>query len=386
MKVLSISTDRNIFKKDSAVRARMIKYGTLFDELHIVVFTKNSQPAETEKISGNIWVYPTKSWTKWLFLKDAKRIGSSIIKTHKFEKTKDVVTVQDPFETGLVGLKLKRNFNLPLHVQIHTDFLNPYFKTHSLSNWVRVMMAQRVISKADGTRVVSERIRFSLERSNLTQKPIMVLPVFVDIAKFEGAAGSHTSGSNLKEKYPQFNFIILMASRLTTEKNIPLAFGVMQKLVEKYPRAGLVVVGEGPLKKYLLNLTKKLNIHKNVVFENWQNDLTNYYRTANIFLSTSQYEGYGLSMVEATASHCLVVATDAGVAPELLGNQEGSLVCPVGDANCLSEKIEKLISDTGLRESLVHEAFGKLDRVVVRSESGYLKSYKESIMNALQKE
>ena len=37
-----ISTDRKIFEEGSAVRARMIEYGKLFDELHIVVFTKRN--------------------------------------------------------------------------------------------------------------------------------------------------------------------------------------------------------------------------------------------------------------------------------------------------------------------------------------------------------
>lgn len=394
MKVLSISTDRNIFKKESATRARILEYGALFEELHVVVFAKSgagfskkldgNKVDQGEQISSNVWVYSTNSWSKWFYIKGAVWIGSKILKARNFEKTRDVITVQDPFETGAAGLKLKKLFGLPLHVQIHTDFLNPYFKNHSALNRIRVKVARRVLENADAIRVVSARIKRSLEEQNfiLSTKsmiPISVVPIFVDVKNI----AETPARLDLKKKYPQFNFIILVASRLTREKNIPLALKVMERLNKIYPRAGLVVVGDGVEKGQLVSLAKKLGIQESVVFEPWQEDIISYYKTANMFLSTSEYEGYGLSMVEAIAAHCPTVATDAGIAPDLLHDGEVSFVCPVGNDECLFKNVKMLIEDTSLRERFVHEAFERLDKITFNNREDYLRMYQESMKSAL---
>ena len=111
MKVLSIGSDRNIFKEGSAVRARMLEYGRLFEELHIIVFVNRFKindlgfKVKKVQISKNIWVYPTHSLSRWFYVFDAIRIGKSII-----EKARNdfVVSGQDPFECGLVALKIKQ--------------------------------------------------------------------------------------------------------------------------------------------------------------------------------------------------------------------------------------------------------------------------------------
>jgi len=123
---------------------------------------------------------------------------------------------------------------------------------------------------------------------------------------------------------------------------------------------------------------KKLKIDKSVVFEPWQNDLISYYKTANLFLVTSNYEGYGMTIVEAIASHCPVVSTDVGIAKEIL--QDGiSFVCPVGDENCFVDLTLKLIADNALRERFGFEARGRLGEVTFSLKKDYLDAYKKSI-------
>lgn len=385
MKILSISTDRSIFKNGSSARIRIAEYGGLFEELHVIIFTKKWGGFKKEQISSNVWIYSTNSWTRWLYINNATRIATNIIKISNFRKNKDVVSVQDPFETGLVGLKLKKIFKLALHVQIHTDFLSPYFAKHSFINRVRVAIARRVLTKADAVRAVSWRIKRSLEEQKITTAPTMVVPIFVDIRAISGAETKENSlRVDLLKKYPQFNFIILTASRLAPEKNIPLAFEMMKKLIKIYPGVGLVVVGEGEEKGRLVSLATRLGISQNVIFEPWQKDIISYYKSANVFLSTSKYEGYGLSMVEAVAARCPTVSTDAGVAPDLLRSGEVSFVCSVNDSGCLFEKVKMLILDTPLRGRFVHEAFDRLHKITFGSKEEYLNKYKESVESAVQ--
>lgn len=380
MKVISIGTDRNLFKEGSTVRDRQVEYGKLFDELHIIVFAiRGKYPAKIQ-LAPNVWVYSTQSFSKLTYVKRAVKVASHLIKERNMSPTDTVVSVQDPFESSLAGKRIKTTFGLPLHIQIHTDFLSPYFAKESALNRIRVHIAEKTLTHADAVRVVSQKIADSLKGFGLKQNVTPeVLPIYTDISKFENAQFSIP----LREKYSQFNFIILMASRLTTEKNIPFALEIFKIISRMYSHVGLVIVGEGPEKAKLESLVKKLHLYNNVYFEPWS-DLPEFYKTANMFLLTSNYEGYGLTLVESVASGCPAVSTDVGIANTLL--QDGiSLVCPIGDTKCFVEKISQLIEDVGLRLNFAQEASNRLPKVAITDKQVYLERYKANIESALKR-
>ena len=135
MKVISIGTDRKIFEEGSAVRGRMVEYGRLFEKLDIIIFSNRIMNHESRiKISENVWAYPTNSRNKFWYVIDAIRVGKKIIHNSKFLIHNSVLSTQDPFETGIVGLFLKLFYRLPMQVQLHTDFANKYFiKNYALA-------------------------------------------------------------------------------------------------------------------------------------------------------------------------------------------------------------------------------------------------------------
>lgn len=309
--VLMISTDTKILEEGSVVRGRMIEYGNLFSELHIVVFSKGKN-AVVITIAPNVFVYPTNSSSKFLYVKDGISLGLKIIKEKKLVPETSVITTQDPFETGVVGRVLSKNSKIRLHVQIHTDFKSPYFKKNVL-NRIRVALAGCVLPRASAIRVVSERILMSLPK-NLKERAL-ILPIFADVLAIQNTEVT----INLKKKYPQFEKIILIASRLTKEKDIITAIRAFKETLATYPKAGLVIIGSGSEESALKKEVLLLKIGNSVVFESWadHNTLVSYMKSVDVFLSSSLYEGYGLSMLEAHTSGALLVATDAGIAPLL---------------------------------------------------------------------
>jgi len=144
---------------------------------------------------------------------------------------------------------------------------------------------------------------------------ISVRPIAVDVQWIKNAPIT----VDLHKKYPQFDQIILIASRLEPEKNIQLAINAMAEVVQKLSKAGLVIIGNGSQKEKLESLAKNLNISTNVAFESWADPqtLASYYKTADIYLNTSFFEGYGMTFVEAQAAGCKIVSTDVGVAREM---------------------------------------------------------------------
>lgn len=342
--ILMISTDRKVFEENSSVRQRMIEYGGLVDELHIVVFSRRIMNQElrirNEKIAENVWIYPTNSFNRWLYIPDAVRIGKKIIRQRSNVKGQMLVTTQNPFETALAGWRVARAFGVKLQIQIHTDFLSPYFAKESILNKIRVLMAKFLLPRADCIRAVSERIRMSLLNVKGQLSNVFTLPIFIDAEKIKNAMPSF----NLREKYSQFDRIILIASRLSKEKNIGLAIDAMKEIVKKYPKTGLIIVGSGPEESSQRSKVKGQRLDSNIVFEGWQSDTVSYYKTADLFLNTSNYEGYGMSLIEAAISGCPIITTDVGIAPDLKKGGVKISICPVGDKACVTENILATLS------------------------------------------
>ena len=375
MKVISIGTDRKLFEEGSAVRSRSVDYASKMEELHIVVFTLKKEGHVFKKIN-NLYLYPTNSLTQWLYVSDAKKLAKKVVQENHFIKGNSVISTQDPFQTGFVGAHLLKCFGFPLQVQIHTDFLDRHFS--GFFNRIRQLLSRYVLPRASEIRVVSEVIADSLRKKlPLLKADIDVLPVFVDIEKIINTVPTR----NIQTDFPQFKFIILMASRLTTEKRIDVAISSMKKVVAQFPHAGLVIFGDGPLRSSLERQTKHLKLSKHIVFAGWEKDLISCYKTANLFLLTSEYEGYGMTLIEAGASGCPIVTTRVGIAKtDIFKNDVNVSICKFCDEDNVSKNIIEIISDNQKRELFRHRMQETLRSVAI-SKSQYIEKYVNLLKN-----
>ncbi len=333
--LLMISIDRKIFEEGSNVRTRQIEYAKDWDEVHIIIATDRS--FKEVHIAPNIWVYPTRSRSKLLYPFDAARLGRFIAK----RKIISLITCQDPFLTAMAGVTLKKEMRVLLEIQVHTDIGSPNY-AYTLSNKYRKYLALSYLPKADFIRVASQRIKdYLVSVLHLEEKKITVRPIKVDVEWIRNAPIT----ADLHQKYPQFEKVVLMASRLEKEKNIELALHSWKKVAEKIPKAGLIIVGSGSEESHLRGLTSRLNLGKAVVIEPWADKqmLASYYKTADVFLNTSLFEGYGMTLVEAKAADCPIISTDVGVAREI-----GANIIKF-EANDVAEKIIYKIMDSRLR-------------------------------------
>jgi len=312
-----ISTDKQILLDKSAVRSRMIEYSKSYKELHIIVFS--SIKKEVEEISSNCKVYSTNSIIRWNYVSDARKIGKKIINEINNE-IPVLITCQDPFETALVGKCLdSMRKNSELLIQIHTDLYSPYFIDsrigifNSVLNRIRLTISRFTLPHANTIRVVSNKIADSLVGKGFDQEKIIVKPIHVDVDYIKNTNPSFI----LKNKFPQFKKIIVMASRLESEKNISMAIDAMKIVLDRVPNTGLVILGSGGEMNNLKKQSYKLGIDPNVIFEGWQTDAIPYYKGCDLFLVTSWYEGYGMIFKEAEAGGCKIVSTDVGIARDV---------------------------------------------------------------------
>lgn len=149
---------------------------------------------------------------------------------------------------------------------------------------------------------------------------------------------------------------VLFVGRLVYYKGCDVLIKAMKNI-----NANLVLVGEGPLRGELEQLVADLGMKNRVRFLGRVSDekLASLYKASSIFVlpSTLSTECFGLVQVEAMLAGKPVVNTSlpTGV-PWVSVHGETGLTVPPGDEKCLSEAIEKLISNSVLREKLGQQA------------------------------
>jgi glycosyltransferase involved in cell wall biosynthesis len=137
---------------------------------------------------------------------------------------------------------------------------------------------------------------------------------------------------------------ILTVGTMKTVKNHPLLLRAFALLDQ--PDARLMFVGDGHGREALLSLAQELGITDRVIFAGFHPDPTPFYKTADLFVLSSNYEGFGNVIVEAMACGTPVVSTDCPSGPaEILENGKWGRLIPVGNADALAEAMRASLED-----------------------------------------
>ncbi len=252
----------------------------------------------------------------------------------------DVVTAQDPFWRGLIAWRVALRVGTRLNLQVHTDILR--------ESLLKRALARFLLPKADTIRVVSEKLKKHLEQFKL-RGTISVLPIYVETSHLAGL--SH-------HQHPSFEKTLLWIGRFEKEKDPTYALIVLKQVRDAGVNAGLIMLGAGSLERKLLEHAKSLMPY--VEFPGWQ-DPKQYLEMANVVISTSLFESYGASIIEALASGVPVVSPDVGIAREA-----GAVVVP-------KEKLSEAVIET-----LNFGKRGKLN-LTMPSKEDWAKRWKETL-------
>jgi glycosyltransferase involved in cell wall biosynthesis len=151
----------------------------------------------------------------------------------------------------------------------------------------------------------------------MPKEKIKIIPEGVDLEKFN----RNVDASDINEKLGNERKILFVGN-LHPNKGVHFLIRSFALVKSKINDVKLVIVGDGPLKHYLINLTKRLNLEKDVIFTGFVNDeeLPKYYASCDIFTSASVLEGFGLIFLEAMALGKPIVAFNLASIPEVVGN------------------------------------------------------------------
>lgn len=376
-----IIRDTNVLREGTAARASMLEQAKLVNRLFAVVLNPRRDHYEIQRISEAVWFIPTNSWQWWLAPFDAVRIAKREL-FFQGQLQADIIAARDPCDAGFAGAILSRRYKKPLHLRIDKNIFSPYFTSGSLSNFVRAFFARSVVRASSRIQAASENIRASLADigDDVTDRTT-VLPPFVDAEFFL----KEPVRVDLRAKYPQFKFIILMAGPLTAAQNYALAVRVFAGVVKEYAHAGLVIVGKGRMKRKIRALAKRLGVQDRVVIEDASDNLVSYYKTASVFLVTAPYDDWNNTIAEASACGAPIVTTRVGIAPSIIVDGESGFLCDPEKPESFALSIMKLINDPAIRARVTINTSLYLQKSAEGGKDGYLRLIREDWEQASKK-
>lgn len=148
-----------------------------------------------------------------------------------------------------------------------------------------------------------------------------------------------------------------VVSRLSVEKGVDRAIQVIAKL----PGVKLDIVGDGPERANLEQLTEQLNLRDRVTFHGWQTKTRKFFQSFDAVLLPSHTEGLPNVLLEAMALGIPVIATDVGGVRDLLDNGKAGLLLPENEARwplyvALALRVDKARQMTrAARQRIEHE-------------------------------
>ena len=146
---------------------------------------------------------------------------------------------------------------------------------------------------------------------------------------------------------------VLMVTRLDeTQKNISFALLVWEIIQKKgFHDWSFRIVGHGPDEAFLKNMVMKYQI-PNILFERKQMAIP-YYETASIFMMTSNFEGWGLTLTESLQYGVVPIARDSYLSlHDIISNGENGYLVDPNSTKVFAEKVIFLMENKAKRESL----------------------------------
>jgi glycosyltransferase involved in cell wall biosynthesis len=374
MNVLVITKDVNVLREGSASRQKMEEYAELASHLFVIVLNTRRNKYDVQKVSDKLWIYPTNSWSMWSAPFGARHVAHREL-WFQGKLQVSLITALDPCESGLAGVLIQRFSDRPLQVHVMSNVFSTFFRAESFGNIIRSAIAKYVLKHSQGIRVATANIRAAIaDISTALSDRAFILPRIIEAEQLL----REPVRVDLHEKYPAFKFIVLMVAPLIKRQNIDLALTVMQGILHVYKHAGLVIVGEGSEGSHIVKRAHDLGIDERVVIEPWNDNLSSYYKTSNVFLVTAVYEEYGDTIAEAAATGAAIVTTNVGVASTIIEHGDSGFICDPDHPETFVKSILSIMQNPGIRERIKINGTLFLSDYVGQSREEHLRLYQQA--------
>lgn len=167
-----------------------------------------------------------------------------------------------------------------------------------------------------------------------------LVTIYNGIPEADGLAAANPGKSDLVR--------IIMVGRFAEQKDYSILLRAVKQL-EDITSLEVQLVGNGPLFTATQQLAEELELKAKVVFLGTRSDVPELLAGADIFVLTSNWEGFPITILEAMRAGLPVIASDVGGCGEAVVHGETGYLVPRNDLESLVLYLNRLISDADLR-------------------------------------
>ena len=230
--------------------------------------------------------------------------------------------------------------------------------------------------------VVSEILRETLLSSYKIQ-PDKVIKIYNGIELDEYKQNGKEDRNQKSEARREFGItknvpLIGAIGRMVWQKGFEYLIEAIPATIKTSPNAKILIVGDGPLRKSLEDLSEKLRVKDNVIFTGFRSDIREILAAIDILVIPSLLEGFPMVTLEAMAMAKAIIATRIDGVIEQITDGENGILVPPQDHDALTESILKFIQDKELSKRLGRLARKKVEqefsveKMVAETEKVYL--------------
>lgn len=210
---------------------------------------------------------------------------------------------------------------------------------------------------------VSERVRVNLENrplARLLRKKSLCVYNAVNLKRFDRINRNNRDDYRQELGIPIEVPLIISIGRLTAQKGYEVLLKAIPLVLSEIPSARFMIVGTGELEQQLKHMTNKLGITQTVTFTGPRPDVEKLLASADLFVSSSLWEGLPTVILESMAARVPVVATEVSGTVELVESGKTGLLVPPGDHIALAQAIIKMVREKGQASVMANSAFNKV--------------------------
>jgi len=166
---------------------------------------------------------------------------------------------------------------------------------------------------------------------------------------------------NVRDEFniPVESPLIGTVGRLVWQKGFEYLIEAAPMVLESFPQARFLIVGEGQLKNDLLALARRLQVQDNFLFTGFLGNIQTILADFEIFVLPSLQEGFPMIILEAMATSKPIISTAIdGITEQIEDGIDGILV-PPQDSEILGRAITSLLKDQSLAKRLGENARDK---------------------------
>jgi glycosyltransferase involved in cell wall biosynthesis len=235
--------------------------------------------------------------------------------------------------TQVLGCLLQHKIKI-VHVSTCHGFFKPTFLRKNFPFW-----GQKIIAISDS---VKEHL---INDFGVDEERIRMVHSGVDVDRFSALL---TEDRGRVTGNPTIGII----ARLSEEKGHQYLIQAMKKVVLEFPKARLLIAGEGKMKDKLAELVSSLGLEQSISFLPTLKDTREVFSLIDIFVLPSTKEGLGLALMEAMAQEKAVIGSSVGGIKTLIQHGINGLLVEPADSTGLAEAILRLLKNSQERKLL----------------------------------